>query len=137
MRDHTYQILNDLYAERMRQEATEGFGPEHDDGLVMAELGRMAASYILFAASESVPGHLPIRQVLSHRATLVWPVVDGEIKPHPPRRALVIAAALIMAEIERIDRRDGYQSPSDRTEAGSRFKRRAALDAAFPPGRLP
>jgi len=137
MRDHTYDILCALYAERMRQEAAEGHSPEGDDGQVMAELGRMAASYILSAASDSVPGHLPIRQVLRHRADLVWPAAGGVIKPHPPRRALVIAGALTMAEIERLDRRDGYQGPLDRTEAGARrFDRvRDALDAAFPPGR--
>jgi hypothetical protein len=114
VRDPVYQLLNDLAVERMRQEEVEGFTPEHDDGQVMAELARMAASYILMAASQSIPEHLPIRQVLHHCAQLMWPVVDMAIKPHSPRRALVIAGALIMAEIERIDRRDGRQTPLDK-----------------------
>jgi len=135
MRDHTYQILNDIYAERIRQEEAEGFTSEGDDGEVMAELGRMAAAYLLSAASQSVPGHLPVRQVLYHRAQLVWPVVDGSFKPHPARRALVIAGALTMSEIERWDRANGFLYPIERQDR--RFSQsRAAVDAAFPSGRV-
>jgi hypothetical protein len=126
MRDPVYQLLNDIAVERMRQEEEEGFTLDHDDGQTMAELGRMAASYLLSAASQSIPEHLPIRQLMYHRAQLIWPTVDvGRPTAHPPRRALVIAGALILAELERLDRRDGRQTPLDKQISDYERKREA------------
>lgn len=113
MRDHTYDILNAIYAERIRQEEAEGFSPEHDDELDVGELGAAAAAYALHAIGARLPAGHAVNQSIERIRP--WP-----LKVHAPRRALIIAGALLMAEIERIDRRDGYQSPLDRTDAGSR-----------------
>jgi len=82
-------ILN----ERERQEAKEGWTPEHDDNHPAGELARAGACYALVAAG--LPSE-PIR----HR---FWPFRDWW-KPKSIRTNLVRAGALIAAEIDRLDR---------------------------------
>ena len=82
--------------ERLRQINEEGFTPEKDDRQTDAELAFAAAHYALPSGYESWYGSL-------------WPWVSEEAnydkKDEKPRiRQLVIAGALIMAEIERLQR---------------------------------
>ena len=85
------QAVLDVAAERRRQIEAEGWTPEHDDEHVAGELATAGASYALVAVGY---GLLALR---------TWPWPAG-LKPNTPRRDLVKAGALILAEIERLDR---------------------------------
>lgn len=129
MRDPVFQLMTELAAERTRQEEEEGFSPEHDDAHDMGELARAAAAYALSAGADAMPPRLPHRAITASRAVLVapWP-----LKVHDARRALVIAGALILAELERIDRRDGRQTPLERQLSDYERTRQAAANVAPP-----
>ena len=85
------QAVLDVAAERRRQVDAKGWTPEHDDEHVAGELATAGASYALVAVGY---GLLALR---------TWPWPAG-LKPTTPRRDLVKAGALILAEIERLDR---------------------------------
>lgn len=90
------QAVKDVIAERHRQQAVEGWTPEHDDAHDIGDLAVAGACYAAKAAGRGM-----------HRADSVptlWPWAREWWKPKDPRRNLVKAAALILAEIERIDR---------------------------------
>lgn len=91
-----------VYRERMRQISTEGFSREHDDQWEQAELNHAASSYCLIASLQARFGSIP--DLHKHRSG-EWPWAPKWWKPSPdPRRNLVKAGALILAEIERLDR---------------------------------
>ncbi len=126
MRDPVFQLLNDLAQERMRQEEAPGFTLEQEDAHDFGEMARAAAGYALAAAAQSIPANMTAHALCRERAKKVYPAaVFGDTEDLAPREAYLKAGALLMAEIERIDRRDGRQSPLDRTDAQSRrFDRR-------------
>lgn len=80
----------DVQAERRRQITAEGWTPEHDDLYCAAELPRAAAAYILNGANDEAPA--------------IWPFSAKWWKPRDARSNYVRAGALILAEIERLDR---------------------------------
>lgn len=82
--------------ERIRQIEVEGWTPEHDDEHDGDEMARAAACY---AAGEMIAD--------ATTGGTVWPWSEDWWKPTWPidrRRELVKAGALIVAEIERLDR---------------------------------
>ena len=85
----------DVIAERQRQQSVEGWTPEHDNAYQNSELADAAACYAIHAHNQgfSVPAH--------------WPWSPDWWKQSGARRDLVKAGALIIAEIERIDRAAG------------------------------
>lgn len=86
----------DVLAERRRQVEDEQFDDSHDD---MATRGQLAAAAACYAAgSTGSPRTDGLLKAL-------WPWDRYWWKPAAPRRMLVKAAALIIAEIERIDRK--------------------------------
>jgi hypothetical protein len=88
---------DDVLAERERQIITEGWTNEHDDRHASGEMATAAACYALSAAGAIFPeGSMPT----------FWRWSRNWWKPKGPRRDLVRAAALIIAEIERLDRAD-------------------------------
>lgn len=94
----------DVYHERMRQISTEGFSREHDDKYTGAELSRAALAYANIAALQ---GRFGITEGadLSQYGMHDWPWAKSWWKPScGARRNLVKAGALILAEIERLDR---------------------------------
>jgi len=104
------RALIDVMNERFRQWDEEGFGPDHDDQHIRGELGAAAACYAVPSRS---------RMEMLDR---FWPATWGRnwFKPTGPhddlgarRCDLVKAGALILAEIERIDRRLAPEEPSD------------------------
>ena len=95
-RDALTQAAIDVLAERQRQISAEGWTPEHDDEHSNGEMGEAAACY---AASARLPAILKKRA-----APAYWPWDATWWKPSSPRRDLIKAGALILAEIERLDR---------------------------------
>ncbi|GAB1361814.1 hypothetical protein MASR1M32_10500 [Rhodobacter sp.] len=93
--DDLSQALTDVMQERDRQISEEGWTPEHDDQHVDSEMAAAAACY----AIATVEGDGP-----DQPAPLNWPWMDRWWKPKDARSNLVRAAALIIAEIERLDR---------------------------------
>lgn len=104
--------LEMIAAERQRQITIEGWTPEHDDHEhSMGELSEAACCYAT-VASAAVRGssaeEWPVEMFNGHNdSILTWPWDDAWWKPSDdPVRNLVKAAALIVAEIERIQRKE-------------------------------
>lgn len=89
--------VQSVISERQRQQSVEGWTPEHDDEHTEGEMAEAAACYAMFANNQgfSVPG--------------LWPWAREWWKQSGQRRDLVKAGALILAEIERIDRQEAAQ----------------------------
>lgn len=108
-------VLAEIQAERHRQVEREGFDLIHDDAHEKGELARHAAALALCAAQEAIsaaPGIAPDELErdgctvgLAAGAVTPWP--DWLRKSHhkPARQLLVQAAALLVAEVERLDRK--------------------------------
>jgi hypothetical protein len=80
----------DVLAERRRQIEKERWTPEHDDEHTDGVLALAASCYATADTGSPLPK--------------VWPWDPADWKPKGKRRNLVRAGALILAEIERIDR---------------------------------
>ncbi|WP_422036558.1 hypothetical protein [Reyranella sp.] len=94
--------IDDIAAERDRQVKVEGFGAGRDDGFVHGQLARGAAAFAEFA------GESDERRATAAGAPSIWPWWSlGHWKPKDRRADLVRAGALIVAEIERLDRAKG------------------------------
>jgi hypothetical protein len=91
-------VLAEIAAERRRQIEVEGWTPEHDDEHADGQLRFAAACY---AAG------VKVYMAQYGTATPCWPWEEHWWKPGDDRRSLVKAAALIIAEIERLDRLPG------------------------------
>ncbi|HFE1835663.1 hypothetical protein AAHV26_20130 [Klebsiella pneumoniae] len=89
----------DVLAERKRQVTAEGWTPGHDDEYEHGELADAAGCYALSSELFDCAGEPP----------RPWPWPDEWWKPTNRRRDLVKAGALILAEIERLDRTAGIK----------------------------
>lgn len=87
--------LRDVAAERRRQIDVEGWTPEHDDVVGGGVLADAATCYAMFQGTDSE---------LPKGYYDLWPWDRGWWKPKDRRSNLVRAAALLLAEIERLDR---------------------------------
>lgn len=104
---HTSQACLDVINERNRQVNTEHYSPEEDDDYTQNELLRASVSYSNHAlargwihGSQTQPNAYQAEDAPDE-----WPFDLDFWKPKSPRQDLVRAAALIIAEIERIDRK--------------------------------
>ncbi|MDP3457697.1 MAG: hypothetical protein Q8S09_00355 [Hyphomonas sp.] len=110
----TIDAAEDILRERMRQIVEKGRTPEHDDviygeGPDATALSRAGAAYAAMAARYGVA------------ACRIYPLEWGAgPKPMGPRAALVRAAALILADIERIDRAAAREAGADATGEAAR-----------------
>ena len=99
-------VIDEIADERRRQIEVEGWTPEHDDLHYDGSLARAASCYASYAAAASSLG-AGVRADVYQRATPApsnWPWRGKWWKPKDRRRDLIRAAALIVAEIERLDR---------------------------------
>lgn len=97
LRDHP--VVEEVLLERARQVVEEEWSPERDDKVHSeGQLAQAAACYAV------VP-----HDIVWPNQESVWPWDDCWDKrdKHGQRRCLVIAAALLVAEIERLDRKNG------------------------------
>jgi hypothetical protein len=97
------QAARDVLAERERQISAEGWTPEHDDEHDGAEMAAAASGYALAAADVLHPYSQGDGGFTRGTPPPEWPD-EWIFKPAEPRRMLVKAGALILAEIERLDR---------------------------------
>ena len=106
---HTARVLGDIETERRRQLTVEGWTPEHDDTHVREQMAYAAACYAIGSPNMT-------RTMTSERfgiegydivsaSILLWPWARKWWKPMDRRRNLIKAAALLVAEIERLDRK--------------------------------
>ena len=84
----------DVVKERQRQQTAEGYDAGHDDRYTDDELPRAALAYLSWSLDPDA----------DHRPPYFWPWSNESWKPKGHRSNLVRAAALIVAEIERLDR---------------------------------
>ena len=87
------QAVHDVLGERSRQISDEKWTYEHDDQHEFGELASAARCYLI-----------PHKTIRTNFIPYTWPWDDKSWKPKSYRENLVRASALIIAEIERIDR---------------------------------
>lgn len=109
-------VLVEIGLERARQVTREGHTLEHDDSHTLGELSAAAACYADHASAQIAN---PDTQ---HVPGLDWPWEEEAWKPKDPRRNLLIAAALIVAEIQRLDRLAKAAGPLGLEEATAHFE---------------
>lgn len=103
-------VIEEIYAERRRQVDSKGWTPEHDDDHDAGDLACAAACYATGNNRLAVSGPFggPDGTGLRH----IWPWAAEWWKPKDRRRDLVRAGALIVAEIERMDRAGSAKDPA-------------------------
>ncbi len=107
--------VRDVLIERTRQVVLEGWTPQHDDQHRGGEMAKAGACYaqcagIGIAMAAGVETHYEFVAEYERASCPrpLWPWEARWWKPKTPRRDLVRAAALLIAEIERLDRRANY-----------------------------
>lgn len=93
-------VIDEIKAERERQISAEGWTLDHDNTHVNKALAMAAGVYVMSYAYS-----LPYEPTYWMHW---WPWDRKWFKPTNPRRDLIKAAALIVAEIERLDRLDEH-----------------------------
>ncbi len=96
----------DILEERRRQITQEGWTEIHDDRHAAGELAGAAACYAMQTALDSI-GRRDLGETVKRTMRELWPWALHWWKPTTPRRDLVKATALLIAEIERRDRKEG------------------------------
>lgn len=98
-REPLSQSATDVLAERQRQISVEGWTSAHDDDHSHGEMANAASAYAWGANYPTILG--------AGNPPDSWPWGVEWWRPCDPRRMLVKAGALILAEIERLDRLAG------------------------------
>jgi len=100
-------VIEEIAVERRRQIEVEGWSAEHDDRHDAGDLAKAGASYAYHAGIHLyAPSNPPWEEPPD-----TWPWPEKFWKPKTPRRDLIRAAALIVAEIERLDRAAAQETP--------------------------
>ncbi|EPJ2972259.1 hypothetical protein ACYBCP_21840 [Klebsiella pneumoniae] len=100
---------SDVLAERQRQVTAEGWSSKHDDQYKNTELAFAASCYAFHAAAASWDLEDDGIPYDSHPVPKQWPWDPSWWKPTDARHDLVKDGALILAEIERLDRAAGIK----------------------------
>lgn len=111
----------DVLAERQRQVEAEGWAPHKDDDYQRNELSRAAVAYAhpspKMSSGWMTEGHDGGQHQFPREVPVDWPFHPHWWKPTTRRRNLVKAGALILAEIERLDRQNPALTRPQITEA--------------------
>lgn len=92
--------VQDILSERRRQMHQEGYTPEGDDRYTQGQLADAACAYAFRAKIMHLPG------MLCEPQPATWPWGGRSWKPTNQRGMLVKAGALILAELDRLDRQE-------------------------------
>lgn len=109
-------VIDEIAAERRRQIENENWTSEHDDSHDRGQMARAAAVYAY--TSTLIPDEIKKHERALWGSTAgmfsvlawLWPWSASWFKPKNPRRDLVRAGALIVAEIERLDRAEAAKA---------------------------
>jgi hypothetical protein len=101
------KAIVDVLAERQRQIDIKGWTPEHDDEHGHGEMAGAAACYAHHVNARAWVVGTTHDDYAQEPSPDLWPWSEDSWKPTTPRRDLVKAAALLLAEIERRDRQEG------------------------------
>lgn len=102
-------VIGDVIAERVRQMRVKGYTYEHDDEHMNREIARGAATHVLHYVHRAVFAAASLaeyRMLAGAPKDCGWPDDWNDFEPSTPRADLVRAAAMIIAEIERLDRKE-------------------------------
>lgn len=100
------KAIKDVVSERNRQKNEEFYSDAQDDSYVNNELTRASASYVNHVVGRSWI-HLSKPSVYqSEIVPDLWPWSEQSWKPKSPRQDLVRATALLLADIDRLDRQE-------------------------------
>lgn len=105
------EALADIAVERRRHIYAEGWTPEHDDEHTGGEMAAAAAAYAFRSATAD--------RFYSADPIGFWPWDVSYWKPSTNRRNLIKAGALIVAEIERLDREALNTRSADNAPGGA------------------
>lgn len=101
--------LLDVISERQRQRAVEGWTPEQDDHYTDGELAAAACCYAYHGFSRQWLFNQDAENYRAFAHNSYWPWKESWWKPKSPRQDLVRATALLLAEIERLDRQTAHR----------------------------
>lgn len=114
-RERAMTALEKIAAERRRQIDQEGWTAEHDDTHRAGELALAAAAYAA-VSSARIDGSMTIADL----AFRLWPFQPYQMKQKDQEADLVRAGALIVAELERIERAGSSSGQNFGRGGGSR-----------------
>ena len=97
--DHINNILHRVFDEREKQVNIKGYTAEHDDEHDREEIADAAAAFVFGGSKLKTSDPAQPLEITSEWFT------DEQIRRKPRIRQLEIAAALIVAEIERLERK--------------------------------
>ena len=106
----------EIAAERKRQIESEGWSSSHDDCHSTGEIARAAAAYAYAATLSDIEVQFHHDRLYDRRKGIIslivqlWPWETTWFKPKDKRRNLIKAGALIVAEIERLDRQSSAKA---------------------------
>lgn len=95
-----------MLAERQRQIEVEGYSPEQDDKYARGELADAGAVYAFWARTFNLG-------LIAHTPPSCWSWPPEHWKPTSQRHMLIKAGALILAELERLDRLQACEVRND------------------------
>lgn len=98
------KAIQDVVSERQRQQLVEGYTTDLDDNYTHNEMTAAAVGYAQHVVSRGWVHSFDNENYQSETCPSIWPWDEKYWKPKSPREDLVRAAALLIAEIERIDR---------------------------------
>src|SRR4051812_8092071 len=101
MTHYLSQAAQDVIAERERQQSVEGWTLQRDDNFTHGEIAGAAACYLMHGLKIR---NEDLRARVGHMVRDMFPWAAHWWKPKDHRIDLVRAGALILAEIERLDR---------------------------------
>lgn len=104
--------VRDLLTERRRQVQEKGYPPERDDTYTRGQLADAASAYAFLADARAANPAARL-DYLKAKPPSLWPWGPEQWKPASQRLMLIKAGALILAELDRLDRMESREVHHD------------------------